>query len=123
IPDIGEQEQRQEAAAATSHVDPPLATDVVATVDVPAGVTWILRAGESNRHGSADALARDPSAGSEQRVVDLAERCRCAGGGECGPLGAIEADHGRGPGRSIARIDRARTELVLHGIHAGPNDL
>src|SRR5262249_4235700 len=69
--DIREQEQCQKATAATVHIHPPLAIDVVAAVDVPPGVPRVLQAGEADRNGAPDALARYPLAWSEERVIHL----------------------------------------------------
>src|SRR5262249_14388589 len=45
---IREQEQCQKAPAATVHIHPPLASHVVAAVDVPPSVPRILHAGEAH---------------------------------------------------------------------------
>jgi hypothetical protein len=52
LTDIREEEQRQESALATTHVDPPSPIDVVAAVDVPTGVPRIPRARKPNGNGS-----------------------------------------------------------------------
>src|SRR6267378_2159287 len=118
IADVREQEQRQESTAPTLHVDPPLAIHVVAAVNVPTRVSWILHARKSNRKCSTDSFPRNPTAWPEERVVRFPERWRRARGCESGTLRAREADNGLGPGRGIARINSSRMQFVLDDVHA-----
>src|SRR5580765_4525819 len=118
LADVRQQEQRQEPTAPTVHVDPPLSIHVVATVDVPTGVSRILRAWEPNRNGPSDSCARNPTAWSEERVVRFPERRRGARCRESGTFGARETDDGLGPGPGIARIDRSCPQLVFDDVHA-----
>src|SRR5215831_1740554 len=114
--DIREQEQCQKAPAATVHIHPPLAMDVVAAVDVPPGVPGILQAGEADRNGAPDALAPYPPAWSEERVVHLPKRLRRPRGGKRWPFRARQAHNRRGPHCRVMRIDPARVQLLLDDL-------
>jgi hypothetical protein len=118
IADIREQEQRQEPTASTVHVDPPLAIHVIAAVDVPTGVSRILRTWEPNRNGPSDSFVWNPTAWSEERVVRFPERGRGARYCESGTFGARKTDDGLGPGLGIARIDRSCSQLVFDDVDA-----
>jgi len=74
LTDVCEQEQRQQCAAAALYVHPPLSTDIIAAVEVPARVARIGHARKANRNLSADAVPPNPAAGAEKLVVHLAER-------------------------------------------------
>jgi hypothetical protein len=54
---------------ATVHVHPPLAVHLVAAVNVPAGVPWILYTGEAHRNASSHAVPPNPTTWSEECVV------------------------------------------------------
>jgi len=123
VSDVREQEQRQESTASTVHVDPPLSIHVVATVDVPPGVSRILLAWEPNRNGPTDSFALNPTTGSEERVVGFPERGRRGRGCESGTFGARETDDRLGPGLGIARIDSSRPQFAFDDVHAGPHSV
>src|SRR5438445_954757 len=123
VSDVRAQEQRQESPAATVHVDPPLSIHVVATVDVPPGVSRILLAWEPNRNGPTDSFALNPTTGSEERVVGFPERGRRGRGCESGTFGARETDDRLGPGLGIARIDSSRPQFAFDEVHAGPHSV
>ena len=123
IADIREQEQRQEPAAATVHIYPPLPVHVIAPVDVPAGVSGIPHAGEAHWKGSANSFTLHPTARPEERIVCFPERWCRAGGRERRTLGAREADNGLGPGRGIVWIDRSRAQSILDDVHASAHNV
>ena len=74
IANVREQKQRQQCTAAALYVHPPLSTDIIAAVEVPARVARIGHARKANRNLSADAVPPNPAAGAEKLVVHLAER-------------------------------------------------
>src|SRR5262245_19683476 len=120
---IREQEQRQEPAAPTVHIYPPLAAiHLVAAVNVPASVPRILHAGETQRNASSHVLPPNPTVWSEKRVVHLLERRRRTRRGERGTLGARETDDGRSPRRGISRFDISRAQLLLDNLNTLAHD-
>ena len=118
IADVREQEQHQEPTASAVHVDPPLSPDVVTAVDVPTGVSRILRTWEPNRNGPTNSFSRNPTAWSEERVARFSERWRRTRCRESGTFGTGETDDGLGPGLGIPRVDRSRPQFVFDDVHA-----
>jgi len=104
LADFREQEQRQQCTAAALDVHPPLPTDIIAAVEVPAGVARISRARKPNGNLSADTLASNPTVRTEKLVVHLAKRGRSAGGRERRVFGTWEADDWPRPRKRIARV-------------------
>src|SRR5262249_3659862 len=101
------------ATAATVHIHPPLAMDVVAAVDVPPGIPRVLQAGEADRHGAPDALARYPPAWSEECVVHLPQRLRRPRGGKRWTFRARQAPDRWCPCSRFMRIYPTRVQLLL----------
>ena len=107
----------------TVHVYPPLASDVVAAVDVPARIPRVEGTRESNGKRSPNSLSRSPAAGSQKGIVHAPESWRCAGGCERRPFRAGEPDHRFAPGRGIIGINGSPAQIILDHLDTSANSL
>ena len=118
--DVGEQVERQQATAAGLEADARAPVVAVAGFDVPAGVAWVVRAGEPDRDRAAHSGVAGPAAGAEQLVAGLAHQPGGAGRGERGAAGRVDPEHRAGPGGRVVAEQAVRGQFGPDDVLAGP---
>ncbi len=86
---------------AGADIDAPLPLSLVAGLDVPSRIAWIVLAGKPDGDGAAHPGALPPGAGADELAAGFPHRPGSTGLDERAALGAGDPYHGSGPRRTV----------------------